>query len=311
MADITVYNGQHKEFTEALVQEFTKQTGIKVTLNTAKDAQLAGQIMEEGKKSPADVFIAEYDGAMNGLSDSGLLAKLSKKIISATANPGVPLAPKQDWVAVSGRARVVAYDSTKLKPSDLESTLLEFASDKWKGKLGYVPTSGAFVEQVIAISKLKGDEVALSWLKWLKENGKRYAKNTVALQAIENGELEVALINNYYWNALERERGLDKIKSRLYFTQKGDVGSLLVFTTAGVLKSSKNQKEAKRFVQFMVSKKGQTTLATARAEYPLRKGVKSGYGLAPYQSLGSPEVPRTTKKDLEHIEKLMQEAGLK
>lgn len=311
MADITVYNGQHKEFIEALVKEFTKKTGIKVTLNSAKDAQLAGQIMEEGAKSPADVFVAEYDGALSGLSDAGLLTKLSKKIINSTAGAGVPKAQKSDWVALSGRARVVAYDSSKLKSSDLPKKLLDFESNKWNGKLGYVPTSGAFVEQVIAISKLNGDDVALKWLKWLKDNGKRYAKNSVALQAVENGEIQVALINNYYWNALERERGLDKIKSRLHFTQKGDVGSLLVFSAAGVLKSSKNQKEARKFVEFMVSKQGQSVLAMARAEYPLRKNVKSGFGLARFETLGSPEVTQTSKKDVEHIQSLMQEAGLK
>ena len=39
---------------------------------------------------------------------------------------------------------------------------------KWKDKIGYVPTSGAFLEQVVAITKLKGKDVALKWLKGLK-----------------------------------------------------------------------------------------------------------------------------------------------
>ena len=40
-----------------------------------------------------------------------------------------------------------------------------------KIKIGYVPTSGAFLEQVVAITKLKGKDAALKWLKGLKENG--------------------------------------------------------------------------------------------------------------------------------------------
>ena len=32
-ADITVYNGQHKEGSQAVADAFTKATGIKVTLN--------------------------------------------------------------------------------------------------------------------------------------------------------------------------------------------------------------------------------------------------------------------------------------
>ena len=34
-ADITVYNGQHKEAAKAVTEAFTKETGIKVTLNSA------------------------------------------------------------------------------------------------------------------------------------------------------------------------------------------------------------------------------------------------------------------------------------
>ena len=55
-ADITVYNGQHKEAAKAVADAFTQETGIKVTLNSAKSEQLAGQLKEEGDKSPADVF---------------------------------------------------------------------------------------------------------------------------------------------------------------------------------------------------------------------------------------------------------------
>lgn len=50
-ADITVYNGQHKEAAAAVSEAFTKETGIKVTLNSAKSEQLAGQLKEEGEKN--------------------------------------------------------------------------------------------------------------------------------------------------------------------------------------------------------------------------------------------------------------------
>lgn len=50
-ADITVYNGQHKEGSQAVADAFTKATGIKVTLNSAKSDQLAGQLKEEGDKT--------------------------------------------------------------------------------------------------------------------------------------------------------------------------------------------------------------------------------------------------------------------
>ena len=287
-ADITVYNGQHKEGSQAVADAFTKATGIKVTLNSAKSDQLAGQLKEEGDKTPADVFFSEQ-----------------------TAQEGVPVAPKKDWVALSGRSRVVVYDHTKLSEKDMEKSVLDYATPKWKDKIGYVPTSGAFLEQVVAITKLKGKDAALKWLKGLKENGKLYAKNSVALQAVENGEVPAALINNYYWYTLAKEKGADNLKTRLYFIRHQDPGALVTYSGAAVLKGSKNKEEAKKFVDFLASKEGQQAFVSVRAEYPLRTDVVSPFNMEPYAKLEAPVVSATTSEDKDNANKLIEEAGLK
>ena len=66
----------------------------------------------------------------------------------------------------------MVYDHTKLSEKDMEKSVLDYATPKWKDKIGYVPTSGAFLEQVVALSKMKGDKVALNWLKGLKRERK-------------------------------------------------------------------------------------------------------------------------------------------
>ncbi|HHF5475148.1 TPA: iron ABC transporter substrate-binding protein [Haemophilus influenzae] len=310
-ADITVYNGQHKEAATAVAKAFEQETGIKVTLNSGKSEQLAGQLKEEGDKTPADVFYTEQTATFADLSEAGLLAPISEQTIQQTAQKGVPLAPKKDWIALSGRSRVVVYDHTKLSEKDMEKSVLAYATPKWKGKIGYVSTSGAFLEQVVALSKMKGDKVALNWLKGLKENGKLYAKNSVALQAVENGEVPAALINNYYWYNLAKEKGVENLKSRLYFVRHQDPGALVSYSGAAVLKASKNQAEAQKFVDFLASKKGQEALVAVRAEYPLRADVVSPFNLEPYEKLEAPVVSATTAQDKEHAIKLIEEAGLK
>ena len=279
-ADITVYNGQHKEAAKAVTEAFTKETGIKVTLNSAKSEQLAGQLKEEGDKTPADVFYTEQVASFVGLSDADLLEPLSADIIKQTQYKGVPVAPKKDWIALSGRSRVVVYDKNKLSEKDMEKSVLDYATPKWKDKIGYVPTSGAFLEQVIAITKLKGEQPA-------------------------------ALINNYYWYALAKEKGEDKLNSRLYFIRHQDPGALVTYSGAAVLKGSKNKEEAKKFVEFLASKKGQEALVAARAEYPLRTDVVSPFNMDPYAKLEAPEVSATTAQDKENANKLIEQAGLK
>ena len=87
-ADITVYNGQHKEGSQAVADAFTKATGIKVTLNSAKSDQLAGQLKEEGDKTPADVFFSEQTAPFAALSDAGLLEPLSADTIKTNCTQG-------------------------------------------------------------------------------------------------------------------------------------------------------------------------------------------------------------------------------
>ncbi|AKO45066.1 iron ABC transporter substrate-binding protein [[Haemophilus] ducreyi] len=311
LADITIYNGQHKEAANTVAEAFTQETGIKVILNSDKSEKLAGQLQEEGDESPADIFYAEQITPLVTLSAANLLEPLTEEIINQTKQVGVPTATNKDWVALSGRSRVVVYDKNKLSPKDMEKSVLDYATPKWKDKIGYVPTSGAFLEQVIAISKLKGEQIALNWLKGLKQNGKLYAKNSVALQAVENGEIPAALINNYYWYAFAKEKDLKNVNSRLYFIRHQDPGALVTYSGIAVLKNAKNKEEAKKFIEFMTSQKGQQVLVSARAEYPLRKDVISPFNMEAYEKLEAPVIPTTTNEDKEKANRLIEQAGLK
>lgn len=224
----------------------------------------------------------------------------------------VPRAAGKDWVATSGRARVVVYDPQQIQESELAASVLDYANPEWKGRIGYVPTSGAFLEQVIAITKLEGEDTARAWLAGLKDNGTLYAKNSVALKAVEAGEVPVALINNYYWyNMLREQGGLDKVRSRLHFIGHQDPGAMVTYAAIGVVKASMNKEEASKFVEFVVSKDGQQAFSDVRAEYPLRSDVKSSFDMMPYANLEAPMVPTTTFEDREAALNLLEEVGLK
>src|SRR4051794_33946527 len=56
---LTLYNGQHAETTQAMVDAFTAKTGIKVEFRSGEGAELANQIVAEGDGSPADLFFTE------------------------------------------------------------------------------------------------------------------------------------------------------------------------------------------------------------------------------------------------------------
>ena len=55
---------------------------------------------------------------------------------------------------------VAAQGRRLFAEKDLPKSVLDFAGPEWQGKVGFVPTSGAFQEQAVAIIKLHGREAA-------------------------------------------------------------------------------------------------------------------------------------------------------
>ena len=305
---LVIYNGQHKVTAQGAVKAFEKATGIKVELRNGSSSQLANLIVEEGAKSPADLFYSEETPPLAALAEKGLLAPIDPKTLALL--PGNYHAKNGDWMATSARTRVVAYDKAKLKPGDLEPSVLNYATEKWAGKVGFVPTSGAFQEQIVAIAKLKGRDAALAWLKGLKKYGKAYNKNAAALNGVERGEVEVALINNYYWYALAKEKGLKNMASALNYVGHKDAGALITFSGIGILKASKKQALAQKFVAFLASPQGQQVIVNDVAEYSLNPKIKSPFDLKPFNELNPPNVSPADLGDAHEATELIREAGL-
>lgn len=303
---LTLYNGQHRATTEALVAAFTKETGIKVVMRNAESPELASQIIEEGSHSPADVFYSEQSPPVASLQEKGLLAPIDAATLKLI--PAKYEARDGTWVGASVRTRVVTYNKKMIQPADMPRSILDFATPALNGKFGYVKGDG-FQEQVMSIVHIHGRAAALNWLKGLKQYGKSYNGNRIASTAVENGEIAMALSNNYYWYSLAREKGASNLNSALYTFPGNDAGNIYNVSAAGILKTSKNMATAQKFIAFMLSKPGQEAMAATSAEYPVLADVPSPF---PLPSLGafSAEVTPADMGSASDAYALMREAGL-
>jgi iron(III) transport system substrate-binding protein len=305
---LVLYNGQHSKTTNALVAAFTKATGIQVDIRKGSSTQLANQIIEEGEHSPADVFYAEESPPVAALAEKSLLATLPK----STLDQVLPtyIARDNTWTGVSARNRVIVFNKDMVKTSELPASVMDMATAAWKDRVGFVPTSGSFQEQIIAIKLLKGRDAALNWLKGLKEFGRIYNGNMAAMRAVERGEVATALVNNYYWFIVANEVGASNMKAGLHYAAPKDPGGLITVSAAGVLKTARNAEAAQKFVAFMVSQAGQEAIVDTVAEYPLRPGVKSPFDLKPFDQLMPPDVSPADLGDAADALALRREAGL-
>lgn len=305
---ITVYNAQHEELLKAIVPTFTKETGIDVKLRNGEDLELANQLVQEGKASPADVFLTENSPAMSLVDKAGLFAPIAKSTRSLIPSRYQPA--DHHWTGFIARSTVVVYNPSMIDEDELPSSIMGFADPTWKNKIAFSPTGADFQAIVSAVLATKGEKATAAWIKGLAANGKTYNGNNVVLDAVNSGEVPAGIIYHYYWYRDQAESGEHSKNTKLYFFGHHDPGAFVSVSGAGVLKSSSHPQDAQKFVHFLASKRGQELIAKSYAlEYPLNPAVELGRGVKPFSSLEPPRVELSELNSQKVID-LMQQAGL-
>jgi iron(III) transport system substrate-binding protein len=305
---LTVYSGRSEGLVGPLIERFQSETGITTEVNYAGTTDLAATILEEGDASPADVFFAQDAGALGAIAAEGLLADLP----AATLDQVDARFRSDDgqWVGLSGRARVVAYDTRVLEEAELPTSIEDFTDPAWKGKIGWAPSNASFQSFVTAYRVLEGDEAAKAWLEGIVANEpKVYENNDAVLAAIAAGEVEVGFINHYYLVNALAEQG-ESFPVRNHFLQSGDPGSLINVAGAGILTSAAHPAAAQAFIDFMLSPESQRYFAEQTHEYPLVDGVEADPNLPPLADIASPDIDLSDLADLQGTQTLLQEAGV-
>ncbi len=306
---ITLYNGQHPQLTQALVSAFSKQTGINVRVRTDDGIVLADEILQEGSHSPADVYLTENSPELMVLTEHHLLAKLPS---STTDQIPAPYnSPTGNWVGVALRVSGLAYNSSLISPARLPRTVLDLAQPRWKGKVAIAPTDSDFVPLVGAVIATYGTPAARNWLAGLKANGSLYQDDEAVVAAVDRGQAEVGVVNQYYWYRLRLETGPANLHSRLYYFPNRDAGSIENVSGAAVLASSQHKTDAERFVSFLASASAQRILAASDDyEYPARPGIAPNPALPPLSQLDPAVLSVVRLGDDQPAASLLQHSGL-
>jgi iron(III) transport system substrate-binding protein len=304
---ITVYSGRSEELIGPLMRQFTDDTGIEVEVRYGDSAEMASLILTEGQNSPADVFFAQDAGALGAVAREGLLADLPEELLDRV--DARFRSPADEWVGVSGRARVVAYNTDALSEADLPDSIFGFTDPEWAGRIGWAPTNGSFQAFVTALRNIEGEDRAREWLEGIQANDpKVYEGNNPALDAVIAREVDVAFINHYYlMRRLEEDPG---VSAANYFLSDGDPGALVNVAGAGVLSTSDNAAAAERFVEYLLSDEAQAYFAEETKEYPLVEGVDADPDMPPLSEIGTPEIDLSDLSDLEGTLELLQEVGI-
>lgn len=305
VTELTVYSGRSEEFIAPFFAEWEAESGIKLNIRYGDSAELAAQILEEGKNSPADLFLSQDAGSLGAVAQAGLFTELPKDV--AMDIPAAYVAANREWVGVTGRARVYAYNpSLKTLPESVS----DLTGSTYKGILGIAPSNASFQAFVTALINEKGAAVAEEWLAALKKNDvKIYAKNSAIVEAIDKGDIKIGLVNHYYIWEVSEGLGRD-INVKNGFFRTGDVGNLINVSGAGVMKSSKKYAAAQELINFLTSKKVQEEFVSKTHEYSLLEGSTAPEGLPTMGEIGAPPVDLDALKNVKATQDLLVKVGL-
>jgi iron(III) transport system substrate-binding protein len=307
--DFTLYSGRNETLVGPLLEQYAAETGVTVDTRFGGTGELAATILEEGENSPASAFFAQDGGALGLLADEGRFQQLPDEILELV-DPRFR-DPDGRWVGVTGRARVLAYNTDVLTEEELPSSVHDLTDPSWAGRVGWAPENASFQAFITAFRLLEGDDAAREWLEAMIANGAVNFgdSNTAIVQAVGAGEIDAGLVNHYYAYVVGQEEGPDFPVAN-YFFAAGDPGSLINVAGIGILEGAENTEAALAFTAYLLSPAAQEYFATETFEYPLVAGIEASEGLAPLSEIGHPEIDLGDLADLRGTLDLLAEVGL-
>src|SRR5918999_1212981 len=183
---LTIYSGRTQNLIGPLLEKFNKDTGIAIDVKYGDSAELALLLDEEGDRTPADVFLSQSPGATGFLAGKGRLGQLEGDVLDKVDQRFRNADGR--WVGISGRQRVLVYNSEEVTEAELPDSVLDLTDDRFAGKVAVAPSNGSFQDFVTAMRQLEGEAATEAWLKDMVANKPRtYANNNAIVEAAGPG----------------------------------------------------------------------------------------------------------------------------
>jgi iron(III) transport system substrate-binding protein len=275
---VNLYTARHYESDQAIYDRFTRETGIKINLMEGKPDELVARMTSEGANSPADLFIAADAGALWRAQQAGVLQPVESAVLTERI-PANLREPDGNYYGFTRRARVVAYDKTKVQPEEVDD-YAKLAGPRFKGKICVRSSDSVYnLSLVGALIEAWGAKRANEWVRGIVANMARPPEggDRDQIRAVGAGVCEVALTNSYYYIRMASgDDDADKAitqKVALGFPSLGAGGTHINISGGGVAKNAPNRGNAIKLLEFFASAETQRHIAAKNNEFPASNDV--------------------------------------
>ena len=214
---------------------------------------------------------------------------------------------------MSARVSVLIYNPSLISKADLPSSVLQLADPRYQGKLAFAAGETDFQPIVTSVDHTYGEAATLRWLDGIKANAGSnvYPDNETIADEVNRGAVAFGVVNQYYWYRMRAEIGASNMHSEITTFAPEDPGYVLDISPAAVLRSSRHQADAQKFVAYLVSAQGQEIIAHSISfEYPIASGVTTTQPETPFDQLQPNPITVEQLGDGSTAIDLLKQAGL-
>ncbi|HOW76668.1 MAG TPA: Fe(3+) ABC transporter substrate-binding protein [Candidatus Competibacteraceae bacterium] len=276
--EVNVYSARKEDLIKPLLDDFSKQTGIKVNLVTGKEEALLQRLQSEGVNSPADVLLTSDAGRLAAAQQAGVL----QAVQSASLNQNIPAIyrdPDGYWYGLSVRARPIIYARDRVKPKQL-STYEALADPQWKGKLCLRSSDSVYNQSLVAgMIAHHGEAKTEAWARGLVANLARPPKggDRDQIKAVAAGECDVTLANTYYLGGMisssDDAEKQAAAQVAVFWPDVQTTGVHVNVSGAGVTAHARQRDNAIKLLEFLASDQAQRWYAEVNSEYPVNPAI--------------------------------------
>jgi len=272
--EVVVYVSEDRVFSEPILKDFEKETGIKVkTIYDTEETKSTGamnRLIAEKDNPQADIYWANEPIRAVVLKQKGISTPYFSP--NAKGIPSVFKDPEGYLTGFSARARVLVV-STEAEPP---RSILDYTNEEWKNRSVIAnPLFGTTTSWVAAIFTIWGDNKAKEFMEKIKDNGvKISASNGESTLLVANKEFAFSLVDSD--DATNVIRDGKPVKQIYPDQEQGGLGCLVLPNAAVLIKGGPNPENGKKLIDYLLSAETERKLAFADcAQIPLHKGVET------------------------------------
>lgn len=278
---VTVYSARIESLVKPLLDQFEDETGIQVNLLTGSGDALLTRLQQEGRNSPADVFLTVDAGRLQRAKDADLFQSIDSPELEQSIPEHLRDTDNQ-WFGLSMRARPIFYAHDRVDPSEL-TDYLGLADEKWRGRICVRSSDNVYNQSLVAgMIAHHGEAVTEEWIRGLVAN---FARSPVGgdrdqLHAVANGQCDIAIANTYYFGGLtasddaDDQATVNALSIHWPAQAEGEQGVHVNVSGIGVTRHAQHKDNAVRLIEFLAGPAAQSSYAQRNQEYPVRNDAE-------------------------------------